>query len=225
MNPFKLFTTLFLAALVSACANQPTAQWHPHSQQKKLNAAQHWGLIAADAVEQTKIAVSEQGLAKDKPLYVTDNTGTHFDRAFRNYMITGLVNAGLTVSPTKDGAIEIAYESQVIRHGASFDPSLFGYKPGMAATGVASFWVLRGLAKSSSSLGIAAATVAGAAGYDTYKATEPTGVELLLTTSIIQNNQYVIRNTDAYYIEKADAYLFEPCKSRSTRGCRPKITN
>lgn len=223
MHSFKFVTAIFLAALVSACANQPTAQWYQHSQQKKVNAAQHWGLIAADVVEQTKVAVNEQDLGKDKPLYVTDNTGSHFDRAFRNYMITGLVNAGLTVSPNRDGAIEITYESQVIRHGESFDPSLFGYKPGMAATGVAGFWVLRDLARSSSSLGIAAATIAGTAGYDVYKATEPTGVELLLTTSIIQNNQYVMRNTDAYYIEKADAYLFEPCKSRSTRGCRPKI--
>ncbi len=225
MYPFNFLTILVLATLLSACANQPTAQWYPQSQQQKINAAQHWGLIAADAVEQTKIAVSGQGFAKDKPLYVTNNQGTHFDRAFRNYMITGLVNAGLPVSPGKDGAIEVTYESQVIRHGASFDPSLFGYKPGMAAGGVAGFWILRDLARSSSSLGIAAASVAGAAGYDAYKATEPTGVELLLTTSIIQNNQYIMRNTDAYYIEKADAYLFEPCKSRSARGCRPKTMN
>jgi hypothetical protein len=218
MKSMKFASIAILAALLGACSNQPVGKWQERSQQMKLNAVQHWGLIAADAVEQTKMAVSSQENIKNRPLFVTDNRGTHFDRAFRNYMITGLVNAGLAVSDRKEGAVEISYESQVIRHGASFDPSVFGYKPGIATGGVAGFWVLR----NASTTGIAAGTLAAAAGYDFYKVTEPTGVELLLTTSIVSENQYVMRNTDAYYIEKADAYLFEPCKSRSATGCRPK---
>ncbi|PKO91708.1 MAG: hypothetical protein CVU15_08840 [Betaproteobacteria bacterium HGW-Betaproteobacteria-1] len=218
MKSMKFASIAILAALLGACSNQPVGKWQERSQQMKLNAVQHWGLIAADAVEQTRLAVSSQEQIKNRPLFVTDNKNTHFDRAFRNYMITGLVNAGLAVSDRKEGAVEISYESQVIRHGASFDPSVFGYKPGIATGGVAGFWVLR----NASTTGIAAGTLAAAAGYDLYKVTEPTGVELLLTTSIVSENQYVMRNTDAYYIEKADAYLFEPCKSRSATGCRPK---
>lgn len=218
MKSMKFASIAILAALLGACSNQPVGKWQERSQQMKLNAVQHWGLIAKDAVEQTRLAVSSQESIKNRPLYVTDNRGTHFDRAFRNYMITGLVNAGMIVSDKKEGAVEISYESQVVRHGASFDPSLFGYKPGMATAGVAGFWVLR----NASTSGLAAGTLAAAAGYDAFKVTEPTGVELLLTTSIVSQNQYLMRNTDAYYIEKADAYLFEPCKSRSATGCRPK---
>lgn len=218
MKSMKFASIVILAALLGACSNQPVGKWQERSQQMKLNAVQHWGLIAEDAVEQTRLAVSSQESIKNRPLYVTDNRGTHFDRAFRNYMITGLVNAGMIVSDKKEGAVEISYESQVVRHGASFDPSVFGYKPGMATAGVAGFWVLR----NASTSGLAAGTLAAAAGYDAFKVTEPTGVELLLTTSIVSQNQYLMRNTDAYYIEKADAYLFEPCKSRSATGCRPK---
>lgn len=218
MKSMKFASIAILAALLGACSNQPVGKWQERSQQMKLNAVQHWGLIAEDAVEQTRLAVSSQESIKNRPLYVTDNRGTHFDRAFRNYMITGLVNAGMIVSDKKEGAVEISYESQVVRHGASFDPSVFGYKPGMATAGVAGFWVLR----NASTSGLAAGTLAAAAGYDAFKVTEPTGVELLLTTSIVSQNQYLMRNTDAYYIEKADAYLFEPCKSRSATGCRPK---
>lgn len=222
MKRYGLTLILCAAALLAGCANQPTAQWYEQTQQKKLDAAMQWGLVADDAVEQTRLAVMAQPTLKGKPLYIANRRGTHFERAFRNYMITGLVNAGLPVTPSRDGAVEITYETQVVRHGDAFDPSLFGYRPGMAAAGAGSFWVLRGLAKSSSSTGLAAATIAGAAGYDVYRATEPTGVELLLTTSIVESDRYIMRNTDAYYIEKGDAYLFEPCKTRSPRGCMPK---
>ena len=217
------FGTLSLAALcvvgLVGCANQPTSQWYPQSQQMQVSAAQHWELIAADAVEQTRLAVSGKAFAQGKPLYVTENTGTHFDRAFRNYMITGLVNAGLPVTPSKEGAIEISYETQVIRHGSSFDPSAFGYRPGMATAGVSSFWILR----NASTTALAAGTIAGAAAFDLYKAKEPTGVELLLTTSIVYADRYRMRNTDAYYLERTDAYLFEPCRKKSLNGCRPSL--
>lgn len=210
---------VFALAVLAGCANQPIGERYPMSEQKKVEAVQHWGAIAADAVEQTRIALIGKDFARGKPLYVMEDSSTHFDRAFRNYMITSLVNSGLPVSTEKKGAIEISYETQVVRHGASFDPALFGYKPGMATVGTAGFWILR----NASTTGIAVGTLAGAIGYDAYKATEPTGVELLITTSIVHDNRYVMRNTDAYYIEKADAYLFEPCRSKSIYGCRPKL--
>lgn len=216
----RMYLMVIALALLAGCANQPIGERYPMSEQKKVEAVQHWGAIAADAVEQTRLALSGRDFAKGKPLYVMENADTQFDRAFRNYMITSLVNSGLQVSTEKQGAIEISYETQVVRHGDSFDPSAFGYKPGMATAGTAGFWILR----NASTTGIAVGTLAAAVGYDAYKATEPTGVELLITTSIVNANRYVMRNTDAYYIEKADAYLFEPCRSKSVKGCRPKFS-
>jgi hypothetical protein len=69
-------------------------------------------------------------------------------------------------------------------------------------------------------LGIA--SVATAAAYDVYNAKNPgeTGVELLISTSIIHNDQYVMLNADAYYIEKGEAWLFEGCKGKNRRLCR-----
>lgn len=217
--PIVILMTLALP-LIGGCANQPAAQWYPLSEQKKVSAVHHWGLIAEDAAEQTRLLLNRSGALQGKPFYVAESSNSHFDRGFRNYMISSLVNNGIAVSAVKEGAVEINYETQVVRHGASFDPSMFGYKPGMATGGVTAFWVLREGARSISPVASAAAV---AAGFDTYKALEPTGVELLLTTSIVQDSRYVLRNTDAYYIEKTDAYLFEPCKSRSAQGCKPKV--
>jgi len=219
MKTMKFASIAILAALLTACANQPAGSWYPISEQKKVSAVHHWGLIADDVVEQTEFLLNRSENLMNKPFHVAESSNSHFDRGFRNYMISNLVNRGVNVTASKEGAIEISYETQVVRHGASFDPGVFGYKPGMATGGVTAFWVLREASRSISPAGSAAIA---AAGIDTYKALESTGVELLLTTSIVQDGHYVMRNTDAYYIEKADAYLFEPCKSRSATGCRPK---
>lgn len=218
MMQLRTYFLLVMALCLVACSNQPVSKWYESSSQQKVEAVQHWGVIADDAATQTRLALNASQLASNRPVFVQEGSNSHFDRAFRNYMITSLVNAGVPVSTVKDSAVEVSYQTQVIRHGESFDPSLFGYKPGVATIGTAGFWVLR----NASTSGLAAGTIASAIGYDGYSAVKPTGVELIITTSITHENRYLMRNTDAYYIEKADAYLFEPCRSRSSRGCRPK---
>ncbi len=213
--------------LISGCAtNIPQAENFAPSKQKKAMAAQHWGLIANDAVAQTRLALTKQAAMqqtiKNKPLYVADIATTDFSRAFRKYMIAGLIDAGFAVSAKKEGAIEVGYEAQVIRHASSFDPIAFGYKPGMATAGVAGFWVLRDALLHGSTMGAVLATTAAAGGVDMYNAKNPgeTGVELLISTSIVHNDRYVMLNADAYYIEKEEAWLFEGCKGKNRRLCR-----
>ena len=223
MMKCMVLVILSVVGMLAGCTPaMPKAEYFPPSKQKVAVAAQHWGMIASDAVQQTRVAMEKQNFPKNKPVYVVVGSETEFEKAFRNYLITGLVNAGVAVSPASDGAIEINYETQVIRHAGKFDADKLGYKPGMATAGVAGFWVLRN-AVEKWSMGVAAAgTIGAAAAYDYYKIDNPeqTGVELLLTTSIIQNQRYVMRHTDAYYVEKADASLFESCKGKSRRACR-----
>lgn len=214
---------IVLAFLLTGCATAvPQAENFPAAKQKKAMAAQHWGVIATDAVGLTRVALAKKGFDKDKPLYITDNATTDFGRAFRKYMIAGLIDAGLPVSTKKEGAIELSYEAQVIRHASSFDPQSLGYKPGMATAGATGFWVLRDALLYGSTSGVALATTATGAGTDYYNATNPgeTGVELLLSTSIIHDDRYVMLNANAYYIEKGEAWLFEGCKGKSRRNCR-----
>lgn len=213
-------------ALLAGCAhnNMPQAQNFPPTQQKIAVAAQHWGMIATDAVMQTQMALLQQNLKKDLPVYVAENTDTEFHRAFRNFMISGLVNAGVAVSAKKEGAVEILYETQVIRHhlrGEDFDPASNGYRPGALTGGVAGFWVLRNALESWSESSLRMGSIAAAGAYDAYRLSHPnpTGVELLLTTSIVHKDRYLMRSTDAYYVEDADISLFSPCKGRSRRNC------
>jgi len=218
-----LVMVLVTLALAGCATSVPQAENFPLSKQKKAMAAQHWGMIAADAVERTRQTLAAKDFARDKPMYVAEKPeATDFDRAFRNYMITGLVNAGMPVSTKKDGAVEITYETQVVRHPEPFDPLVAGYKPGMAAATVSGLWILRNAVTRWSSASAAAGTIAMAGGYDAWRATNPgeTGAEVLLTTSIVHEDRYVMRITDAYYIEEGEAMLFEACKGRSRRYCR-----
>lgn len=222
MKMVRGLVILFAVAAAGCATSIPQAENFPSGKQKKAMAAQHWSMIAADAVEQTKIALGKQSFPKDKPVYVADNTATEFDRAFRKYMIAGLIAAGLPVASKKDGAIEIGYETQVIRHASAFDPNSFGYKPGVATAGVSGFWVLRNALQIWSTTTAGVGTVAAAGAYDAYNALNPgeTGVELLVATSIVHDDRYVMLNADAYYIEKGEAWLFELCKGKNRRNCR-----
>ncbi len=219
----KVLLAITVAFLMIGCAtNVPQAENFAPTKQKKAMAAQHWGMIANDAVAQTRIALAKDSTVKDKPLFVSDNSTTDFSRAFRKYMIAGLIDAGFAVSAKKEGAVEVGYEAQVIRHAASFDPKALGYKPGMATAGVVGFWILRDALLYGSTSGTVLATTAAAGGVDAYSAMNPgeTGVELIISTSILHNDRYVMLNADAYYIEKEEAWLFEGCKGKSRRLCR-----
>lgn len=215
----SIWLAALAAILVSGCATSvPEARTFPHAEQKKALSVRHWGMIAEDGVERTRQAIARAALTQDKPLFIADRGVTDFDHAFRNYMVSGLVNAGLPVAAHPQGAVEIQYETQVIRH-AAFDPLAAGYKPGTATAGVAGLWVLRDAFRTWPSGSAAAATIAGAAGLDAYRARNPgeTGVELLLTISVIQDGRYAMRSTDAYYIEKGDAHLFQACDEKFWR--------
>lgn len=216
----RFLTLLLCMVMVTGCATSvPNAQNFPISTQKKALMAKHWNYIAEDAATRTLSALGKHGLSKS-PIYVADASQYEFDKAFKKYMIAHLIQNDAVVSTVPGGAIELKYDTQVIRHGAAIDHELSGYQPGMAVAGVASFWVLRDVFKSlSHSNRYTGAAVAGT--FDGYKALSPseTSVELIISTSITQNNRYLMLNADSYYIKKGEEILFDGCKG-NRRRCR-----
>lgn len=212
---------LMALCLVSACATSvPEARNFPLSTQKKAIMAQHWSLIAEDAARRTRQSVLKQGFTSETPFYIADAPSNHaFDKAFKKYLISHLIAQGAVVSTQREGALEVKYESQLIRHSEGVDLILNGYQPGMLTAGVASFWILRDIFSSSSHSNRYAGLAASAAA-DGYFATNPkeTPIELILTTSIVHQERYLMLNADSYYIEKGEGWLFEGCTSR--RACR-----
>jgi len=212
---------IILLAMLSACATSvPKAENAAADPQVKLMAAQHWAAVAKDAVERTRWALSQKGFSPNVPLYISENNHTVFDHAFRKYLISHFIQAGSIVATNSTNALEVKFESQVIKHAQTFRPFEHGYKPGTLTAGVASFWILRDVFSGSGTAALSSLALAG--GVDAYQATHPaeTGVEVLLTTSVTHNDRFVMLNADAYYIEKDESRLFEPCRGRNRKICR-----
>lgn len=216
----KLLTIVFLLAVLSGCASvpppAPIRESFPEAVQNKAMVAQHWGAIAADVAAQTKRNQASKDFLQERPLYVAPaSTNSPFDQAFTNFMITALVEAGLPVAMQPEGAVEIRYETQLIRHNLEFDPRMQGYVPGAPTSVGANFWVLRNATQP-----LPDALESDPDKADPLSRMRPSSAEMLITTSIVDNEQFIQRTTDAYYIEKVDADLFEV---RPVEAVKPRV--
>lgn len=207
-NFTRLAIGLCAMASLTACVHAPlpTPQNFPVTTQMKVRAAAHWQVIAKDVVGKTTMALAKAN--KTGPVFVahTKNPSSSFDHAFHNFLITELVAAGIKVQTQPRGALTVTYDAQVVRHNSPRP----GYKPGEMTRLAAGLYVLGNLAADS----VFGATIAGAGallGLE-YLASEDAGrpgTELVLTTTIADNEQFITRNTDVYYIEWQDGSLFQ----------------
>lgn len=207
----NLLLAIFATAVMAGCASTPApvVAPAPENTQKRLVAAQQWGAVAADVAAQTKASISQQDFLQGRLLHVVPFSKAPFDQAFTNYMITSLVNAGLPVTPNPEGAVELKYETQIITHNASLGPRGEGYVPVAASGATGGGRVMRNAQERQ--VAPPAKTVSAAKALDSQATqTWPANVELLIATSIIDNDQYLQRSTDAYFIEAAEAELFMP---------------
>jgi hypothetical protein len=195
--------------LFTGCASQlPIPANHPISSQKKARAAHHWDVLADDISLQTQIAAyGKESVIRDKPVYVREpREATPFNKAFRNFLITRLVNRGIAVNDHPvSGTIEINYDTQLVRHASN----RYTHIPGSVTALTSGLWVIHGMVESGvdalpGALGVSALVDWGLGHY----AGNATHTELIVTTSIVTDNQYRLRKSSIYYIEEEDSDLF-----------------
>ncbi|AKU09954.1 hypothetical protein AzCIB_0049 [Azoarcus sp. CIB] len=204
-----------IAALVGCASPAPVAQNFPISYQKVARTAHHWDVVADDVVSQTLQEVSTKAQLQGRALIVAPARNTAFNTAFREFMITHLVTAGAQVSVCKmdvatgrgfqaDGqVVEIQYDSQLIVHGNDVP----NYAPGRLTALAAGVAVIRNAVFDNETN--AALLAAGAlSDFGLGHAARPTRTEIIVTTSITDQNRFVTRRSDIYYVPDADAQLF-----------------
>ncbi|MEG0677335.1 MAG: hypothetical protein RR473_11905 [Comamonas sp.] len=164
--------------------------------------------MADDVVKQTLATLQRSGVAAAIPIYVQQpEQASAFDRGFREFLQTKLVQNGVAVS-TNEGAaqLQLSYTTQVVVH-KSARPH---YIPGqftMLAGGLMAAYGLR-LEHLDTKL-FATLGLAGAADFaNSINSGGPTRTEIILTTSVSRMGQFVSRKTDVYYLEDVDAPLF-----------------
>lgn len=205
----KLVLSACALAALTACATSPIpmAENFPISSQLKVRAAGHWQAMSKDVVSKTVASLKQAGASQ--PVFIAlPESATQFDRAFRDFLATELVNAGVKVQVKPEGALVVSYNTQVVEHA----PPRPDFEPGKYTKLTAGLWVLGAIA-ADSALGAGIATL-GLTGYKDYKdsvdANGPSGMELILTTTVHNGEQLITRKTDVYYVEAPDAKLYRP---------------
>ena len=157
--------------------------------QLKVRAAGHWDLMATDVVEQTLATLQRNGLPADAPLYVAlPPHASAFDTAFHALVITKLVQHGASVFNTPGQSLEVSYHAQVVHHNLQ-KPDTYGVDGDGSPVNTV------GATIGSDYL---PATAAGAPAYS----------EVLLTTTVLHQGQYVARESGVYYVDNATVGQF-----------------
>jgi hypothetical protein len=217
----KQYALLFPAcALVFGCASPvPVAVNFPISQQKVARTAHHWDVVAQDVVAQTTAAIEANPVLQKRGVFIpAAERSTAFNVAFRNFLINHMVSRGMPVSVCKSTQssgtgfamegpdIEVLYEARVIGHGGNMPK----YIPGTFTALASGVRVIHNISENmSSSSGWAAGIgLAALADVAVSNLSLPTSTELIVTTTITENNRYIMRKSDIYYVPDADAKLF-----------------
>lgn len=211
-----LSKTIRLAIVASAvtflagCATKspiPLAENFELTVQPKVRSAGHWDLLSRDVVAQTLGTLESAGIDRQTQLHVAlPHNPSAFDLAFRDFLITKLVQTGAVVQQQPGQTLDVTYHTQVVRHNSDrphFIPGQFTMITAglMAAYGLHAQHIDTQLL---ATLGLAGAMDYGAS----INSGGPTNTELILTTTVTRGGQYVARKTDVYYLENVDTPLF-----------------
>lgn len=197
-----------LVALVGCThAPIPVAENFEYTSQKKVRSAGHWELLARDVIAQTSMTLESAGIAADADLYVAEQEyPSPFDIAFRQFIISELVNGGRSVRQSPQGAVRIDYSTLVVRH----DSTRPHFVPGALTVITGGLYAAYGLRNESLAGQMAyGLAVAGLVDYGLSQYTGgPTHTELVLTTTVAAGDRYISSKSDVYYVEEDDIGLF-----------------
>ncbi len=195
--------------LLAGCTPMPKPQTWPLSYQKKAMAAHHWSLIADDVAMQVSDYLVGEGaeVIGDGAVYV-DPVNTVFGEAFRDLLITKLVQSKVNVATEAENALTISFKAQTIRHkGPRYWDRYARSNPGVFTAIGTLLRVSRNIHARSMIIPTAVALDAWDGMYTTLPQRE-----IIVTTSIAKDGQYVLRRSDLYYISDADRDHYEPEK-------------
>ena len=197
------------AAVLAGCVSSPipVSANFPITVEPKVRSAGHWALLSKDVVEQTLGSLNKLSMPTRNLYVALPANATEFDRAFQQFLITDLVKSDRVVQQAPEGALEVSYQTQVVRHNSPRPH----FVPGRFTMVTAGLYAAYGLG--TAPIGDKMAGGLALAGGADYVASEssggPTHTELILTTTIASGGRYLVRKTDVYYVEEADTTLLQ----------------
>ncbi len=210
----KRWLLCLAVVLVAGCSRIPQPSSYSFSQQQKMQAAYHWQVLANDVADQINSVLVSRGYL-DTPVYVKHSCGQPagcgkggtfaFDEAFNDLLTSQLVNFGVPTRAKKDkDSLVVDYKIQVVYHRAN---RYQWPQPGVLTALTTGIMVFRNAPWE-------IAAIAAAAGADALWSTEVTNghYEVIVTTSMVNNNLYLMRKSDIYYINDVDFWQYQPTR-------------
>ncbi len=209
--PIRLLI-LVLLFFIPACGRIPEPINHEYAQQKKMQAVEHWDLLARDVASR----LNHELVIYDyltTPVYVKETCGdeatpcgqnqtSSFNEAFRDLLITQLVQYGIqTRSEPAIDALAINYKVQIVHHRAKRIRSAY---PGTFTALTAAVLVLRNAPSEMIALATSGAVDVANSAYS-----QSGHYEILITTSIVNAKKYLFRTSDIYYINDEDFWQYQ----------------
>lgn len=210
----KILAIAILPALVMGCASKnseyPSATMHPYSTQQKMQAAEHWNVLAENEAK----LITEK-LPNSPLIYISctsnSNCGermadsTPFSEAYSQLLTTHLVNNGVMVAiDNEPDALMLEYQVQVVTHNDRANLPLL--KPGALSAGAGAAYGIYHAVEHWSYPGLAAIPlVIGADVYNYNKeVTDASNSEVLVTTRVRDGNRIVVSDSRVYYFNAGD---------------------
>ncbi len=214
----RVVPLLLLVLLLSSCSRIPQPASYAYSEQQKMQAAHHWDVLASDVADQinNRLVITDY---VDKSVYVKTTCGddnipceqgqtTQFNEAFRDLLITRLVNFGVPTSLEKKiSDIEVNYKVQVVYHASN----RYTVAPGALTALTAAVSVFRQAPTTIQLLALAV-------GLDIANSAGPVNghYEVIITTSMVAEEKYLFRTSDIYYINDPDFWHYQNAPTGKT---------
>lgn len=222
----KIFSIFFAVVILGGCTSivkspsAPIPEDFAKTNQRHLQAVEHWSVIADDLANQT-ISALEKNKLTGSPIYVKyPPIKTEFSVAFHDFLVEVLVKKGMKVNRSNASSTVMEYKVQAIEFNSSRDLALLGTKAKWTTVG-AGVLVVRDVLRKNFSLK-ATDIMSGAIIYDLWNADQGAPkLELLISSAIVDKNIYLMKTTDIYYANLDDKQLYENLGVRS--GSRSKV--
>lgn len=195
-------------AVQSVVSEAPVPKLPPMNTQEKIQAAHHWGLIAQHIAGLVKRDLAAGKAQPFSAIYVAPSGVTPFEKVFHTFLITELVEEGLTVSSDPRGSLVLSFDIELITHPhrvIGIDSSVYNtLGPGLVVKPEASRYDTR--LDTAVDYQVSKRTRALEKG-DDYIFTLPRN-EVIITTSLKQNECYIMRNSSIYYIDDPEWWQY-----------------
>ncbi len=217
-KPLLLFSLIVLLT-ASSCARQPRTTSYPFSSQHKMQALNHWNILAKDTAEQLHGDLQSKNAMEYGSCIHIQQENTDFSQAFSKLLKSHLhhllandiiiIQDNLTGTSRDGDCLQITFSTQVVKHRTERRAQSY---PGTYTFLTAAISVMRDFAWQEVLLG--AGILA-----DLYDLTDNniTHNEILITTEVTAATRLVSMRTDMYYINDMDTGHYEQVEPLSSR--------